>query len=239
MRRHWVKVICVMITTMFLGAGTVGAGVFPDLDAKMAAARARSAAADQRAAAEKTVIDLRYSLSRRDLDRRAEAQSAAIPVANADRGLPSPVKTAILTPFVTIGTGIMALGEGFKYVTKSKFETPVSQVCRAGNTAKSQLLFHPYNVLKEFFTGFTGNTQYYDPSKLNYLGERAQKRGPIAQMAEMAANVIPPVAASTGIVAPFLGIGVPAMAGTQAAIGGIGGIGVGEAFDQAEKKLVK
>ena len=111
MRRHWVKVICVMITTMFLGAGTVGAGVFPDLDAKMAAARARSAAADQRAAAEKTVIDLRYSLSRRDLDRRAEAQSAAIPVANADRGLPSPVKTAILTPFVTIGTGIMALGK--------------------------------------------------------------------------------------------------------------------------------
>jgi len=228
-----------MMAMVFLCAGTVGAGMFPELDAKMAAARAKSLAADQRAAAEKTVIDLRYSLRRQDLERRAEAQSAAIPVASADRGLPSPIKTLILAPFMTVGTGLMALGEGFNYVTKSKFETPISQACRAVNTAKSQLLYHPVGVITEFLTGFTGKTEYYDPTKLNWLGERAKQRGPIAQMAEMAGTMIPPVAASTGIVAPVLGMTVPEMAVAVGAVSAVGSIGVGEAFDSGEKKLLK
>lgn len=241
MKRKLTCFLIMMMAMVLLGAGVARAGMFPALDAKMAAARSKSLETDRRAAAEKTVIVLKYAQNQRDLERQAAVRAAAVtkPAVSKDRGLPGPVKTAFLTPFVTVGTGIMALGAGFNYVTKSKFETPASQACRAVNTAKSQLLYHPYNVIKEFLTGFTGNTQYYDPSKLNWLGDRAQKRGPIAQMAEMAANVIPPVAASTGIVAPFLGLTVPEMAITTGAIGAVGGIGVGEAFDAAEKKLVK
>jgi len=162
------------------------------------------------------------------------------PAVSEDRGLPGPIKTLILAPFTTVGTGLTALGEGFNYVTKSKLETPISQVCRSVNTAKSQLLFHPINVANEFFTGFTGKTVYYDPAKLNWLGERAQKRGPIAQMAEMAGTVIPPVMVATGVTAPFVAsMTVPEMFVTTGAISAVGSIGVGEVFDYGEKALIK
>jgi hypothetical protein len=220
-------------------AAPAWAGMFPDQDAKIAAAKAKSIVAGQRAAAEKAAIAKKYE--QQDLERRAAVQTAAVtkPAVSEDRGLPSPVKTLILAPFTTVGTTMMALVEGVKYVTKSPLENPVSRICRGVNTAKSQLLYHPVNVAKEFFTGFTGKTDYYDPAKLNWLGERAQKRGPVAQIAETAGTVIPPVAASTGIVAPFLGLTVPEMAITTGAISAVGSIGVGEAFDAAEKKLVK
>jgi hypothetical protein len=237
-RQLWLGVVLMM--AMVFVAGMARAGQFPDQDAKTVAAWVKSIKASQRAEAEKTAIAQRYAkkAQQRDLERQMEVQALAVKPA-ADPGLPSPVKTVILTPFVTVGTGIMALGAGWDYVTTSMFETPVSRACRAGNTAKSQLLYHPYNVIKEFLTGFTGNTQYYDPSKLNYLGERAKKRGPIAQMAEMAGSVIPPIAASTGIVAPVLGMTVPEMAIAAGVVSAVGSIGVGEAFDAAEKKLVK
>ena len=203
-----------------------------------ACAKATKAEIEQRLAAEKTAIVQKYA--QQNLDRQTAARAMAVkPAVDNGRAMPSPIKTAILTPFVTVGTCLMALGEGFNYVTKSKFETPVSQACRAVNTAKSQLLFHPVNVAKEFLTGFTGNTQYYDPAKLNWLGERAQKRDPIAQMAEFAGTVIPPIAASTGIVAPVLGMTVPEMAIATGAVSAVGSMGVGEAFDAGEKKLVK
>lgn len=233
----WLRGLIMIMVMAMLGVGAAWAGQFPDQDAKMAAAKARSVAANQRAVAEKKEIAEKYAKA--DLERQAAARALAVKPAASEGGLPGPVKTLILAPFTTVGTGLMALGEGFKYVTNSPLENPISRVSRAVNTAKSQLLYYPVGVATEFFTGFTANPVKMDPSKLNYLGERAKQRGPVAQMAEMAANVIPPVAASTGIVAPVLGMTVPEMAITTGVVSAVGGIAVGEAFDYGEKKLLK
>jgi hypothetical protein len=242
--RKWLRkgyevgILSVAFVLVFCFSGVSGAGQFPNLDAKTAAAWAKSIKADQRAEAEKAAIAKKYEQEK--LKRQAAKVTVPQPAAkDGGRAMPSPIKTAILTPFVTVGTGIMALGAGWDYVTASMLETPVSRACRAGNTAKNQLLYHPYNVMKEFLTGFTGDTQYYDPSKLNWLGERAKKRGPIAQMAEFAGTTIPPIAASTGIVAPVLAMTVPEMAIATGVVSSVGSVGVGEAFDAAEKILVK
>jgi hypothetical protein len=227
MKRTWLKVVVGFLTLVLLmGTGTA------------AWAKATKAEIEQRLVAEKAAIAQRYAQS--DLERQAAVRALAVkPAMSEDRGLPSPIKTAFLTPFVTVGTGLVALGEGFNYVTKSKFETLISQACRAGNTMKSQMLYHPINVVTEFFTGFTGNTQYYNPTKLNWLGERAKKRGPISQMAEMAGTVIPPTMVATGVTAPFLGLTFGEMFIVDGAISAVGSIGVGEAFDAAEKGLIK
>jgi len=237
----FVKVLVVVMAMVLIGAGAAWAGQFPALDAGIKQARDRTPVINARLAAEQYAINQRYKQQQqqRDLERQMETQALVVKPVDEGGKFPQPLKTVLLFVPTGIGTFMMAAGEGVNYVSGSRYETPLSQGCRGLNTGKNQIPGHFWDFGKEFVTSLTGNTQYANPAKLNYLGQRTMEHGPFAQMAETAGTVIPPIAAATVVVGPVLGFTVVEMAIATGVVSSVGSVGVGEGFDYVEKTLVK
>lgn len=247
--RKWLRkgyalgILTVVLAVVFCFAGMAAwAGQFPDQDAKIATAKARSAAANQRAVAEKKQIAERYAKA--NLERQAAVQAVAVkPVADdgvvpAGKGFRRMINAAVKFVFTTPGAAAVGVYEGVKYVGSSKLENPLSRFCRGVNVGFDQFFGNTLGSAAEFVTPWQAN-EYADPSQLNFIAKETITWGPLAQMLRTGASVAPVACAATNVIGPLAGLTVVE---TTAVVGGSsvpGGFLVGKAADMAEKKLIK
>jgi len=250
MRRTWVKVIIALMTmVLMMGASAAWAGMFPDQDVKIMAARARGLEADRRAAAEKTVIVLKYAQQQRDLERIADVRAAAVTkpavsddVVPAGKAFRRFLTTVVGFPFHFVGAGINGFGTGVTSPTSSLLEyLLIPSFCRGVNTAFDQVA--EFTVMAAYDTVNYGNAfdkvNRADPANLGYVASRTIKWGPLAQTFRTGGSAAAPACAAAGVLAPAAGMCYGGTVATLATANTAGGYAVGKAGDMAEKKLLK
>lgn len=215
--RKWVKVSIIMILAMaLLGAGAAWGGMFPELDKKIADAKAQGPIINKRLSKETHAIIDRYAeqakqlRQQQDLERQMEVQAAATPamdddVVPAGRGFRRMLTGGAKIALTGFGSFVVGGYKGAKYISGSPLETPVSRFCRGANVALDQFFGNMGGSALEMVTPWQTAT-YADPSKLNPIASRTIQFGPVTQVFRTAGYTTAPVMLATCSLPAIFGV---------------------------------
>lgn len=245
----WLLVMFLVTVMLAIGTGAVSAGMFPDLDKKIANSKAQELAINKQRAREMKDICDRYAKEKeqRDLERRAQIQAAVAKPAADDGVVPAgkPFRKA-LTSLLGFGmhlggAGIYGGATGLTSPSDSPLEYllfGVPSFCRGVNTSFDQMA--EFTVRSAIDTGNVfDRATCADPSQLGYVASETIKWGPIAQVIRTGASATPAACVAAGVLAPVAGMCYGGTIATLASTNTVGAYFVGKGVDYIERALTR